>query len=305
MSWLLCLLLALPGSLVRAQAPFFDGEQAYSLLIKQVAMGPRNPGSEGHAAITAFLRDYLSSRAEDVVIQSGYRRHPYSSDTLTITNIIGRFNMAAVDRVLLLAHYDTRDQADLDPDSALRSQPIPGANDGASGVAVLLTLADLMATQLPRIGVDLLFTDAEDMGRSGDLANFCLGAKLFVGEMESLLGGRPRYAVLLDMIGDADLSLPIEYHSWRDARQLVMRIWQLAQDLGYEQFNFEHGPAIYDDHIPFLEAGIPAVDIIDFDYGDGEQSYWHTMADTPDKCSPESLAAVGTVVATLIYTEKP
>ena len=164
-----------------------------------------------------------------------------------------------------------------------------------------------MAREPPPVGVDLLLVDAEDVGRSGDLDNFALGSKAFVREMDRLLGGiRPRYAVLLDMVGDAQLRLPMEYYSWRDARELTQRIWQLAQELGYSQFVFEIGPAVYDDHLPLLEAGIPAVDIIDLDYSapDG-QSYWHTLEDTPDKCSPESLEAVGTVITTLIYSERP
>ncbi|MEE9465006.1 MAG: M28 family peptidase, partial [Candidatus Neomarinimicrobiota bacterium] len=233
--------------------------------------------------------------------------HPYRSDTLEIVNYLARFNLASPVRVLLLAHYDTRAVADQDPDPANRNQPILGANDGASGVAVLLQLAKLMAREPPLVGVDLLLVDAEDVGRSGDLANFALGTKAFLTALDQLLGGiRPRYAVLLDMVGDAQLRLPIEYYSWRDSRRLVQRIWRLARDLGYSQFVFEYGPAIYDDHVPLLEAGIPAVDIIDMNYPNAYgPSYWHTLEDTPDKCSPESLEAVGTVVTILIYSERP
>ena len=301
-SWLL-----LGGVVVCGQQiPYFDGYRAFELLEKQVDLGPRFPGSPGHTALVSLLTDYLKPRAHELKIQRTSQSHPYQKGRLLITNILARFNPQARKHVLLLAHYDSREIADQDPDPGNRSKPIPGANDGASGVAVLLLLADIFAGEVPPIGVDLLFVDAEDMGRSGDLENFCLGTKAFLPEMNELLGGlRPQYAVLVDMVGDAELTLPIEYHSWRDARKLVQRIWNLAEELGYDQFRFEIGPAIYDDHVPLLEAGIPAVDIIDFDYPNTEKNYWHTLEDTPDKCSPESLEAVGTVLTTLIYSESP
>ena len=287
--------------------PYFDGREAFRLLEAQTALGPRYPGSPGHTAMGTFLEEQLRPLAHELTVQVSRQPHPYRGDTLEIVNFLARFNPASPGRLLLLAHYDTRAVADQDPDPANRSRPILGANDGASGVAVLLHLAELMAREPPPVGVDLLFVDVEDVGRSGDLDNFALGTKAFVREMDQLLGGiRPRYAVLLDMVGDAELRLPIEYYSWRDAPELVQRIWQLAQDLGYPQFVFESGPAVYDDHLPLLEAGIPAVDIIDIDYHaqDGT-GYWHTLEDTPDKCSPESLEAVGTVITTLIYSELP
>jgi len=288
------------------QVPYFDGSRAFELLEKQVALGPRFPGSPGHAALVSLLTGYLEPRAHELKIQPTSQNHPYEAGPLPIINILARFNPQARKHVLLLAHDDPRAIADQDPDPGNRSKPILGANDGASGVAVLLMLADIFAGEAPPIGVDLLLVDAEDQGRSGDLDNFCLGIKAFLPEMNELLGGvRPQYAVLVDMVGDAELTLPMEYHSWRDARQLVRRIWNLAQELGYDQFRFEMGPAVYDDHVPLLEAGIPAVDIIDFDYPNTEKNYWHTLEDTPDKCSAESLEAVGTVLTTLIYSERP
>jgi len=275
-------------------------------LLDQVALGYRFPGSPGHKEMVAFLEDYLKPRAHQLKIQQVQRNHPYKPALLNITNFLARYNPQVRERVMLLAHYDTRAIADQDPDPARRSQPILGANDGASGVAILLALAEIMAGAPPSIGVDLLFVDAEDMGRAGDPENFCLGTKAFIDEIGTYLEGVwPRYAVLLDMVGDADLSLPIEYYSWRDARDVVRRIWNLARELGYDQFKMEVGSAIYDDHVPLLEAGIPAVDIIDFNYPDEETNYWHTLEDTPDKCSAESLEVVGTVIINLIYRERP
>ena len=288
------------------QVPYFDGEQAFELLEAQVGFGPRYPGSPGHQAMTAFLEDYLRTRAHQLAIQRTSRGHPYKDEQLAIVNFLARYNPSARSRVMILAHYDTREWADQEDDPRKRSQPILGANDGASGVAILLVLADLLARDAPAIGVDLLFVDAEDLGKSGELENYSLGIKAFLPEMTELLGGtRPRYAVLLDMVGDAQLSLPYEYYSWRDAGQLSRRIWNLALELGYTQFRPELGAAIYDDHVPLLEAGIPTVDIIDFNYPNTEENYWHTLEDTPDKCSAESLEAVGTVIMHLIYREQP
>ncbi|MFC1483528.1 M28 family peptidase [Candidatus Neomarinimicrobiota bacterium] len=286
--------------------PAFDGAMAFDLLKQQVAWGPRYPGSAGHDSLVHFMQQYLEPRARQLRFHTDTLTHPYRGTPLPITNVLARFNLSMQERVLLLAHYDTREIADEDPDPANRSQPILGANDGASGVAVLLTLADMFAREAPPIGVDLLFVDAEDIGRSGDLDSYCLGTKAFLPVMSEYLEGvRPRYGVLVDMIGDANLTLPMEYYSWRDARRLILRIWDLANELGFSQFQYIIGPAIYDDHIPLLEAGLPVVDIIDMEYPDAETNYWHTLADTPDKCSAESLEAVGTVLATLIYTEVP
>lgn len=288
------------------QAPYFDGERAFKLLEDQVALGPRDNGSEGHLAMQNYLQKYLEPLAHAIKVQRVEQQHPYEDRPLVITNYLARFSPGQARRILLLAHYDTRPYADQDPNPANRTTPVPGANDGASGVAVLLHLAELLSLEAPAIGVDLLFLDAEDIGRSGDPRSFALGSQAFAIDMADLLGGhRPRYAVLLDMVGDINLNLPIEYYSQQAAPQVVRRIWNLARELGYSQFEHEIGPAIYDDHVPLIEAGIPAVDIIDMDYPDSQASYWHTLEDTPDKCSPESLAAVGTVIATLIYQERP
>ncbi len=286
------------------QIPYFDGRQAFDLLEKQVAFGPRYPNSPGHKAIEEFLEDYLTARADKLEIQRVTLNHPYKGGKLPVVNYIARFNLVSQDRILLLAHYDTREIADKETDIRKMATPILGANDGASGVAILLVIADILSRESPAIGVDLLFVDAEDIGRAGDTRYFSLGAKAFVPEMTKYLGVRPRYAVLLDMVGDAELRLPVERYSWSNARNEVNKIWNLAADLGYTQFVFEMGDAVYDDHIPFHEAGIPAVDIIDFEYPNATTNYWHTLEDTPDKCSAESLEVVGTVVTTLIFTEK-
>ena len=290
---------------IAQQIPYFDGHQAFDLLEKQVAFGPRYPNSPGHKAMEEFLESYLTARADKLEIHRVTLNHPYKGGKMPVVNYIARFNLVLQDRILLLAHYDTREIADQETDIKKMALPILGANDGASGVAILLTIADILSRESPAIGVDLLFVDAEDIGRAGDTRYFSMGTKAFIPVMTKYLGGvRPRYAVLLDMVGDAELRLPVEPNSWNNARNEVNKIWNLAADLGYTQFVFEMGETVYDDHIPFHEAGIPAVDIIDFDYPNDTTNYWHTLEDTPDKCSPERLEVVGSVITALICTEK-
>ncbi|MBS3753755.1 MAG: M28 family peptidase [Anaerolineales bacterium] len=187
------------------------------------------------------------------------------------------------DHILLGAHYDTRLYADQDPDPELRKEPVPGANDGASGVAVLLELARVLPKEMD-IPVRLVFFDAED---NGDIPgwDWILGSRMYVEKMET----HPRIVLILDMIGDADLNL---YYEKTSQREIQEEIWTLGRELGYEEY-FIPSPkyAVIDDHTPFLNQGIPAVNIIDFDY-----PYWHTTSDTLDKVSPESLEVVGETV---------
>ena len=257
----------------------FDGLRAYTNVQTQVAFGPRIPGSDGHAQVQAWMRAELESAGWQVEIQeSEALGHP-------IQNIVAKRNDVSP-QIILGAHYDSRMFADNDPDPANHTQPVPGANDGASGVAVLLELA----RTLPEDSVStwLVFFDAEDNGRIEGW-DWILGSREFV-KNNSL---QPRAVVIVDMIGDADLNIYKEYNSNPD---LTDEIWGVANNLGYgQQFIAEYKFSMTDDHTPFLEAGIPAVDIIDFDY-----PYWHTLADTSDKVSAESLEAVGKTLWTWI-----
>jgi len=212
-----------------------------------------------------------------------------------MTNIIASFNKYPKGnrRILLCAHWDTRPFADKDPDEKNRATPIAGANDGASGVAVLLELAKILKANVPAVGVDLILFDGEDYGESGDLENFCLGAREFARNKGEY---NPEYGILLDMIGDKDLRIPIEENSQVYAPDIVERIWKRAKKLKLDVFEDEIGSSIFDDHVVLNRAGIRTVDIIDFDY-----EYWHTVEDTPDKCSPESLYYIGTLLVSLIY----
>ncbi len=211
-----------------------------------------------------------------------------TGDTLRLVNIIGNFNVGASKRILLAAHYDTRPVADMDPDPVNRLTPIIGANDGASGVAVLLEIARALGGAKPPVGVDIVFFDGEDYGEAGRPWDFCLGSAWFA---DNLKGYRPAAAIIVDMVGDRDLKIPMEGYSSAASGRLVDELFGIAAKLGVEQFANEAGHTIIDDHLPFIRAGIDAVDLIDFDY-----PHWHTVADTPDKCSPASLEAVGRVL---------
>jgi len=266
-----------------ADSASFDGVRALADVQTQVDFGPRIPGSEGHAKIREWMRIELESAGWKVEVHESERMgHP-------IYNIIAK-RSAEDPKIILGAHYDTRMIADHDPDPAKRDQPVPGANDGGSGVAVLLE----MARALPEdsVPVWLVFFDTEDNGRIEGW-DWILGSRAFAEEIPV----QPEAVVIVDMIGDANLNIHLEKNSDVAIRT---EIWSVAERLGYSaQFINNEKFSMLDDHTPFLEAGIPAVDLIDFDY-----PYWHTTEDTPDKVSAESLKAVGDTLLTWIM-EKP
>ena len=250
----------------------FDGARAYEDVITQVQMGHRTPGSQGHAQVREWMRVELENAGWTVEVHESQRLgHP-------IYNIVAKRN-AEPPQIILAAHYDTRFVADNDPDPAKQTEPVPGANDGASGVAVLLELARTLPDDT--VPVWLVFFDAEDNGRV-DGWDWILGSRAFAEEIRV----QPEAVVIVDMIGDANLNIHYEKNSDPIIRA---EIWSMAAQLGYgDVFIADEKYSMIDDHTPFLEKGVPAVDIIDFDY-----AYWHTAADTPDKVSPESLHAVG------------
>lgn len=213
-----------------------------------------------------------------------------------MTNIIASFGLQKTERILLCAHWDSRPWADQDPISENRDKPIVGANDGASGVAVLLEVARHLQLAEPKYGVDIVLFDGEDSGLPGQAESYALGAQHFAKNKDFRY--RPKFGILLDMIGDKDLQIYQEKNSVNYAPQIVERIWDRAAELGSVPFHASLGYQVTDDHLPLLKVGIPCVDLIDFDY-----EYWHTLADTPDKCSPESLAEVGRLVLSLLYED--
>lgn len=262
----------------------FDGLRAYEDVKTQVAFGPRMPGSEGHATIREWMRAELESAGWEVEVQVSER---LGNPIYNLVATRGEANP----QIIIGAHYDTRIFADADPDIANHTMPTPGANDGASGVAVLLELARSLPDDV--INTALVFFDAEDNGRIEGW-DWILGSREFAENITF----QPEAVVIVDMIGDADLNIFKERNS---DSALADEIWAIADDLGYaNNFVPEYKHSMLDDHTPFLEAGIPAVDIIDFDY-----PYWHTIEDTPDKVSPESLAAVGQTLWVWVVGQSP
>lgn len=272
--------------------PAFNADSAYAYLVRQVGFGPRVANTTGHQQQLAWMVDFLKTRADTVYTQP-FTHITDEGEELQMANVIARFNPQSDTRVLLLAHWDTRPTADEDPDPVKRKQPIPGANDGASGVAVLLELANVLKNHSAPIGVDLLFTDGEDYGPHS--ANMYLGATHFAANLPP--GYKPLYGILLDMIGDRNPVFPQEGNSVDMAPEVVQRVWRTARDLGLERiFPLENGGYITDDHIPLNRAGIRTIDIIDFD-----RTHWHKSTDNVENTSPRGLDAVGRVLTTLIY----
>lgn len=276
--------------------PRFDGDRAYDLIQRQTALGPRHPGSTGHEEARELLVTELAGLADIVQEQTFLYEDTDAKTEFELTNIIASFSPENRHRIMLGAHWDTRPRADCDPDSLAREKPILGANDGGSGVAVLLEVARLLHQRPAAVGVDIILFDGEDYGREGDIERYLLGSAHFAANMGSY---RPRFGIIVDMVGDRDLDIYMERYSATVAGSVVDLVWDTAERLGSGSFHREIRYAVWDDHIPLLRAGVPCIVLIDFDY-----AFWHTLEDTPDKCSPGSLAAVGQLLLELIYTQR-
>jgi glutaminyl-peptide cyclotransferase len=280
----------------RSDRPDFPGDEAHRLLAEQVGFGPRIPGSAGHARQLEWMRAWLAARADSLEVQS-FTAVTTDGESLELTNLLARYLPERADRILLVTHWDTRPLADQSATPEDRERPVPGANDGASGTAVLLQLAEMFARNPPPVGVDLLFVDGEDYGPS--TADMFLGARHFAENLPA--GYQPLYGVLIDMVGDRSPRFPVEGYSAQYAPEVVQRVWSVARDLGYgDVFVEETVGAISDDHVPLNQAGIRTVDVIDFEYGPGN-SLWHTPQDVVENTSAESLDMVGEVLAELVY----
>jgi Zn-dependent M28 family amino/carboxypeptidase len=281
-----------------AARPAFDGKQAFSDLEKQVQYGPRVPNTKGHRGCKEWLVATLKPLASDVSLQEVKRN--LGGETLVMANVIARWKgQRSSGGVLLCAHWDTRPTADYDPDPIKRRQPILGANDGASGVAVLLELARSFKAAPPPVPVMLVLFDGEDYGPGID--RMFLGSRAFAANLPADV---PRKGILLDMIGDKNLRIPREDNSARAARQVLDEVYAIAARQGSSAyFPPGPGPSIEDDHVQLHQKGLQVIDLIDFEYGPGH-SWWHTSQDTPDKCSPQSLKVVGDVVAEWVYSRR-
>lgn len=281
-----------------ASVGHFDPALAESLVHRQLEFGPRVPGTDPHARALAWMTAFLRERA-DVVEELPFVHVTATGDSLALTNVWARFRPDVPARILLVAHWDSRPVSERASDPAARRRPVPGANDGASGVAVLLAIADALARIPPPVGVDLLLTDGEDWGHDPvsldtESDEMLLGARHFAATRGDEY--RPLFGILLDMVGDRDPRFPMEGYSVRYAPEVVRRVWSVAADLGHgDVFVEDVARPILDDHVPLNEAGIRTIDVIDFDY-----PWWHTPEDTADKVAARTLGIVGEVVLEVI-----
>lgn len=286
---------------VSVEVPAFDADTAFSYVAKQVKFGSRVPNTEPHRRAGDWLSAQLKERGAEVIEQRADLK-AFDGTILHARNIFGQFNPQKEERLLLLAHYDCRPWADEDPDLRKRQQPVDGANDGASGVGVLLELARQIQAKNPDRGVDILFVDAEDWGTSGDDNSWCLGSRYFV-QNPIKAGYMPAEVILLDMVGAGGAVFPKEYFSQESDASLLNKIWSRAREIGYDaQFQNVSGGAIRDDHTEFINAGIPAIDIIDL-RGGGFFPHWHTTSDNLVQIDRETLRAVGQTLLQYIYSK--
>lgn len=293
--------------------PVFNADSALHFVKAQTDFGPRVPGSKAHTECSSWLAGKLRQSTPDVVVQD-FKGRVFNGEVYNGKNIIASFNPSARARIMLCAHWDSRPFADHDPDPKKRNEPVMAANDGASGVGVLLEIARLLKDNTPNVGVDIIFFDLEDFGppqdRQSDAANehWGLGSQHW-SKNPHVPDYRARFVILLDMVGAKNARFYKEGFSMYFAPDKVKKVWDVARDLGYQEyFPDANGGYINDDHYFINEIRkIPAIDIIHLDDSSSNGSffeYWHTTGDTFDKIDRETLKVVGEVVTKVLFAEK-
>jgi Zn-dependent M28 family amino/carboxypeptidase len=296
----------------RADVPVFNEDSALAYVAKQIAFGPRVPNTKAHAQCADWLTATLRRFGHDVIVQKG-QVYAYNNTLLNFKNIIGVWNPDAAKRILLCAHWDSRPFADHDPDPAKRHQPVEGANDGASGVGVLLEVARQLQAKTPEVGVDIVLFDVEDYGPHQETPvensneQWGLGSQYW-SKNPHKEGYSALYGILLDMVGASNAVFLQEGISMEYAGDIVKHVWTTANRIGYSGFfRFENGGYITDDHL-FVNKyrNIPTIDIIHQDRSteSGFYPYWHTTGDTFDKIDKFTLKAVGQTVLTVVFEQE-
>lgn len=300
-----------PAEKPLVQTPAFSGDSAYAYVAQQVEFGPRVPNTDSHKACADWLAATLERHGADVTVQAG-RVTAFDGTRLDIQNIFGAFRPEVRRRILLFAHWDTRPFAD--KDSVRTTDPIDGANDGGSGVGVLLELARLLGDSLPNVGVDIAFFDAEDYGepewlpnRDQDYTDWCLGSQYW-SRKPHIPGYRARYGILLDMVGAKGAVFHREGTSMALAPSVVDKVWNTAQRMGHgDLFRNRITPQTIDDNLFVSQiAGIPSANIVHYHLDTrmmGYFPYHHTHGDNLDAIDPEVLGVVGSVLTQVVYAE--
>jgi glutaminyl-peptide cyclotransferase len=289
----------------RVAAPAFNADSAYEYIRTQVAFGPRVPGSKEHAACAQYIQDKLKSFGLNVTVQKA-NATLFNGKTVEMQNITGAYKPERTERILLVAHWDTRLMADRD--TARVNEPIDGANDGGSGVGVLLEIARVVSQKDPNIGIDFLFVDAEDQGQpSGAAETWCLGSQYWAQNVNSEYVRTVKYGILLDMVGARGAVFPREGTSMYYAASVVEKVWSSAAQLGYGHMfvNSVTGQTVDDNLFISRYSSIPCIDIVHYD--PSEQDYGpfhHRHIDNMDIIEKSTLDAVGRVVLDVIYNEK-
>lgn len=285
----------------------FDGQRAFGYLRDLCAIGPRVAGTEGMQRQQTYLQSHFEKLGAKVTRQPFLARHPQTGKSTQLANLIVEWHPDRQERLLLCAHYDTRPFPDQDPFD--KQGIFLGANDGASGTALLCELGNVISKIDTRYGIDFVLFDGEELVFDGARDPYFLGSEHFAREYAANPPAhRYQCGILLDMVADANLQILPELNSKRTPaqRQIVNQVWSIARELGVREFLFGNGHEIRDDHLPLNEiAKIPTIDIIDFDYpAPRSPSYWHTTRDVPENCSPQSLAKVGWVIKTWLERYK-
>ncbi len=273
----------------------FDGNAALEYARAQMEFGARVPGTANAQRAGDWIEARMRERADTVIVQK-WTHTTINGKQLPMRNIFAQFRPELAERVLYVTHWDSRPTADGSENLGDRQLPVPGANDGASGVGLFVALADLLKKTPPTVGVDLLFVDGEDYGDFGEMTDVLVGSMFFAADVK-VKKYMPIYGVLWDMIGDKDLKIMREKNSVANAPEVVNRVWEVAASMGYEKYFVpeEFPDPITDDHIPLIRAGMRVIDVIDLDY-----PHHHRTSDTMDKISTESLKIVGDVAAALV-----
>ncbi len=294
----------------KVDVPAFNSDSAYKYVKTQVDFGPRVPNTKAHKLCAAYLSESLNQYGA-VVYEQKMKLSAFDGKSLDAVNIIGAFNPDAKKRIALYSHWDCRPFSDQDADKSNFNKPVDGANDGASGVGVLLEIARQLGQKLPGVGVDIVFFDAEDYGSTENGAEledtWCLGSQYW-SKTPHIPGYTANYGILLDMVGAPEAKFYKEQFSLYYAGNIVEKVWKTATSLGFSQYFIDgNGGGITDDHLYVNKlAGIPSVDIIHYDpqseHGFG--SYWHTTNDTMENIDKNTLYAVGTTLMNVIYNEE-